>query len=378
MAGEFPTTFPEVKKLGFGLMRLPGTRPDEGGQADLEEVKRMVDAFMEAGFTYFDTAFVYDGGGSEEAAKAALVERYPRESFQLATKLFAMMAGSEEAAKAEFQTSLDRTGAGYFDFYLVHNVTRATDAFNQEYGIWDFVKQKRDEGLIKHLGFSFHDKADFLEEVIAAHPEAEFVQLQINWADWEDVVVQARQNYEVARAHNLPVIVMEPVKGGSLFELPDDVAAPLRAVAPDRSFPDWALRFAASLPGVYTVLSGMHSFAQMEENIATLEQPVTLKEEELAALAQARDILAAKGTIPCTDCKYCMEGCPQEISIPGIMDVLNGYKRFNDLEKAKGNYAWGASEHPASSCIQCGACESVCPQHIEIIANLEQAAELFE
>ena len=381
--GVFPESFPEIKKLGFGLMRLPGTRADEGGKADIDEVIRMVDAFMDAGFSYFDTAYVYDGGDSEKVAKEVLVDRYPRQKFQLASKLNAMMAPGKDEALAQFDISLERTGAGFFDFYLVHNVTRITDAKNEEYGVWDFVAQKKEEGLIRNLGFSFHDKADFLDEMLEKHADVDFVQLQINWADWDNVVVESRKCYEVARKHGKPIMVMEPIKGGSLIALPEDVTQPLYDLDPEQSLPSWALRFAASLPGVYVVLSGMHSLLQMQDNIEILDSFAELTKDEGQALLEAGDLLAAKGVIPCTDCRYCMEGCPQGIKIPAILNVLNGLMRFNDIDRAQKDYNFDVGvRNPdaarASTCIACGACEDVCPQHIDIIDQLKHAAEMFD
>ena len=243
-----------IRKLGFGLMRLPML----GEEVDLEQTKQMVDLFMEAGFTYFDTAYGYLGGKSEKAVKTALVERYPRESFQLATKLPAW-AGPKtaEEAKQMFYTSLERTGAGYFDFYLLHNLGNERTKFFDEWKIWDFVADLKKQGLIKHIGFSMHDSADALEAQLQAHPETEFVQLQINYADWDNDSVQSRKCYEVARKYGKSVIIMEPVKGGYLASLPEKVAEPLHRLAPEVSDSSWAIRYAASLDGLITVLSGM-------------------------------------------------------------------------------------------------------------------------
>ena len=240
----------EIPKLGFALMRLP-MKEDA---IDLVQTKEMVDKFMEAGFCYFDTAYGYNDGESEKAAKAALVDRYPREKFLLATKLPAWAgAKSKEEAEQMFYTSLERTGAGYFDFYLLHNLGEERTHFFDDYGIWDFLQERKKEGLIRHLGFSMHDKADVLDEILTAHPEMEFVQLQINYADWEDPSIESRKCYEVARKHGKPVIIMEPVKGGTLANPPEEVAEVFTAADPEASPSSWAIRFAASLEGVITV-----------------------------------------------------------------------------------------------------------------------------
>ncbi len=242
----------EIGKLGFGFMRLPVVEGDGGKEIDIEQVKHMVDLFMDAGFTYFDTARGYHNGRSEAALREAVVERYPRESFQVATKLPAWLAKNADHARAMFDKSLRETGAGYFDFFLLHNLGEERTRLFDDFGLWDFLHEKKEAGLIRNLGFSIHDKAAVLEEVLEAHPEVDFVQLQINYADWESETVESRKCYEAARAHGLPVVVMEPVKGGSLVHLPEEAADVLRAVNQDESLPSWALRFAASLPGVLT------------------------------------------------------------------------------------------------------------------------------
>ncbi len=365
-----------VKKLGFGLMRLPMN----GKEVDMEQTKRMVDLFMSKGFTYFDTAYGYLDGKSEEAAKTALVDRYPRESFTLATKLPAW-AGAKDAEEAKnmFWTSLKRTGAGYFDFYLLHNLGDERTRVFDDFGIWDFVAEQKAAGLIKHLGFSFHDKADVLDGILNEHPEVEFVQLQINYADWEDDNVQSRKCYEVARKHGKPVVIMEPVKGGSLAALSEGTASLLKEANPSASLASWAVRFAASHEGVITVLSGMSTLAQMEDNISFMEHFVPLNKEELSVIGKVQEALKSISTIPCTDCRYCVKDCPMNIGIPMIFREVNNYRLYNHLSGAKRGYSF-ITRHggKASDCIACGQCESVCPQHIEIIEELKKAAELLE
>lgn len=364
----------DIRKLGFGLMRLPMT----DGAIDIEQVKVMVDKFLDAGFTYFDTAYAYPG--SEAAIKAALIDRYPRESFQLATKLPAWLGPKNaEEAKQMFFTSLERTSAGYFDYYLLHNLgdTR-TDVFDR-FDLWNFLLEQREKGLIKHIGFSMHDKADALDEVLTKHPEAEFVQLQINYADWKSESVQSQACFEVAKAYGKPVVIMEPVKGGLLADPPASVAEILKTANPDASCASWALRFAASLDNVITVLSGMSNIEQMDDNIATFTDFKPLDESELAVVDQARIALNAIPSIPCTSCAYCVKECPQGVAIPGIFRAMNTYLIYDDIKRAKGNYGWETFKGGhASECVECGVCESVCPQHIDIIDQLKRAVETFE
>lgn len=365
-----------IPKLGFGLMRLPMA----DGEVDLPQTCKMVDRFMEKGFTYFDTAYGYLEGKSEAAAKAALVDRYPRDSFQLATKLPAWAgAKTAEEARQMFWTSLERTGAGYFDFYLLHNVGEERTHFFDDYDIWNFLKARKDEGLIRHLGFSFHDKAAALDEILTKHPDMEFVQLQINYADWENILIESRACYEVAQKHGKPVIIMEPVKGGALSELPEDLAAEFRALDPAASISSWAVRFAASLPGVVTVLSGMSNVEQMEDNLKTMADFRPLDEAEQAAVERVRKKLESIPHIGCTSCRYCVKGCPQEIPIPALFKAMNNYLIHGNLQSAKGNYAFATRDGQfASTCVQCGQCESVCPQHLHIIEELQRVAQTLE
>lgn len=364
--------------LGFGFMRLPEIEENGEKAFDHETICTMVDEFMKAGFTYFDTAYGYHDGKSECELKAALVDRYPRESFTVATKLPAWMAGNAEEAKAMFDTSLQKTGAGYFDYYLLHNLGGELTHLFDDYGIWDFLAEKKAQGLIKHLGFSIHDKADALEAVLDAHPGVDFVQLQINYADWESDLIESRKCYEAARKRNIPIIIMEPVKGGSLVSLPDAACEVFKAVDPDASMASWALRFCASLPGVIAVLSGMSTIDQVRDNLRTFTaaKPVTAEEQD--AISRVRAILDGVNAVPCTDCRYCVKGCPEGVKIPVIMESLNTVSKFGDMHRAQENYDWNTSDGEASKCIECGACEAVCPQKIDIIAQMKKAASLFE
>ncbi len=363
-------------KLGFGLMRLP----KEGmGKIDIEQTKKMVDLFMEAGLNYFDTAYVYDNGDSERAAKAALVDRYPRESFTLATKLCAWMgAHNEKTAKQQFYTSLERTGAGYFDYYLLHALQAGNYKKYDEYHIWDFVKEQKEKGLIKHWGFSFHAGPDILDEILTKHPDAEFVQLQLNYADWENPDVTARANYEVARKHGKSIIVMEPVKGGALANPPKAVQDIFRKASPNASFASWAIRYVASLEGIITVLSGMSNVAQMEDNLSYMKQFRPLDIEEQTAIREAQEVINGIKSIPCTGCHYCTAGCPKQIPIPEIFEARNKQLVWGRLEEGKAGYADAiACGGAASDCIACGQCEKACPQQISVIDRLKDCAMAF-
>ncbi|MBQ9043294.1 MAG: aldo/keto reductase [Eggerthellaceae bacterium] len=364
-----------IPKLGFGLMRLP--RLEDGQTIDIEQTKQMVDAFLEAGCTYFDTARAY--GESENAIRQALVERYPRESFQLATKNAAWIGPkSYDDARKDFDISLENTGAGYFDFYLIHNTGGARTKVFDDLEMWGFVKELKAAGKVKHIGFSHHDNAERLEEVIEAHPEMEFVQLQINWADWENPGTQSRKCHEVARKHGLPVIIMEPVRGGTLATPPEPVANILREAHPDWTFPQWALRFALGVEGLLTCLSGMSSLQQMEENLETWRTYEPLGDAELATLDAARAKLDEMLDNPCTNCQYCMKACPMDIKIAQIMEALNRTNLYG-IDNGKNWFGFQTSSGgKASECIQCFSCEAACPQHIEIVGKLERAAELFE
>ncbi|MBQ7246573.1 MAG: aldo/keto reductase [Lachnospiraceae bacterium] len=365
----------DLKKLGFGFMRLP---KNENG-IDMEETKAMVDSFMEAGFTYFDTAWLYPG--SEEALGEALVKRYPRESYLLATKLSAWAGCKDrEEAIAQFDISLERTGAGYFDYYLLHNIGEGRTHYYEDFDIWSFVRELKESGRIRHYGFSFHSTPEELDAVLTAHPDAEFVQIQFNYADLDNPAVQCRRVYEVARAHGKPIIVMEPVKGGQLATPPESVARILREAEPDSSLASWALRFAASQPGVAVVLSGMSTVSQVEDNISFMKDFRPLTDDQMAVIEDARAELAKIPLIPCTTCNYCAKVCPMEIGISGTFTAMNMVTLYNNLRFAKGQERWlvgGHGRRSANECIKCRACVEACPQHISIPEELEKAVELF-
>lgn len=363
------------KILGFGLMRLP----KNGEEIDIEQVKKMTDMFMDAGFTYFDTAWAYPG--SEDAVRQALVDRYPRDKFTLATKNAAWLkCEKREDAVAQFETSLKQTNAGYFDYYLLHNLGEGRTHFFDDYDMWNFVKEKKAEGKIRHIGFSFHSTADELEEILKAHPEAEFVQLQINYADWENPRIQSRACYETACKYGKPVIIMEPVKGGTLADPPEAVAAVLKRAEPNASCASWAIRFAASLDGVTAVLSGMSNIEQMADNISYMREFKPLSAAELSVVEEARKALDSLPMIPCTSCDYCAEVCPLNIGISDTFAALNILNIYGRYEYAAGQEKWQINAHGkkrASECVKCGACEEACPQHIRIREHLAEAVKAF-
>jgi len=364
-------------KLGFGFMRLPYL---ENGKIDIGQVKQMTDMFLASGMNYFDTAFIYDNGDSERAIKEALVDRYPRDRYFLATKLCVWeQASDEESAKQQFFTSLERTGAGYFDYYLMHAIQADNYQKYDEYGIWDFVKEQKRKNLIKHWGFSFHASHKLLDELLTKHPDTEFVQLQLNYADWENPAVESRECYEVARKHNKPIIVMEPVKGGTLVKLLPKPQEIINSSSKKASNASWAIRFCASLEGVMTVLSGMSSLSQMEDNLSYMKNFVPLNEAEKEMIKRVQDSIKEIPSVPCTACHYCVAGCPKHIAIPDIFEALNMHIGWNNDKLAAELYE-EATENggKASDCIKCRHCERACPQQINITRFLEEGAELFE
>lgn len=366
------------KKLGFGCMRLPIVGEDNT-KIDDEAFKKMVDSYLEQGFTYFDTAYPYHGGKSEEAVKRCLVERYPRESFYLADKMPVWEVKKKSDMEEIFQTQLKRCGVDYFDFYLLHAMNHDRMKEVEELGGVEYLLQMKAKGHIRHLGFSFHDTAEALEEILKNHPELEFVQLQLNYYDWESENVQSRKCYEVAEKYNKPVIVMEPVKGGMLANMIGEPKRILEELDAKASAASFAIRYVASLENVFMVLSGMSNQEQLEDNTSYMREFKPLTEQEQKAIEKVVEELQKVPTIACTKCRYCVEGCPMKIQIPNVFWAKNFANRFGVNEQTRKGYAEAVREHgKASDCIKCGKCEGQCPQHLEIRSLLEEAAKTFE
>lgn len=363
----------EFGKLGFGLMRLPGVE----SEIDIEETKKMVDAYMEAGFNYFDTAWAYRG--SEDAIRQALVERYPRDSYFIVTKIAPWVkCSSKEEMEQQFEDSLKAMGLDYVDMLLAHNIGGKRTAIFENFGCWEYIQKQKELGRAKHIGFSTHAPKDEVEDYIKTHEGIEMVQLQINYADWDEPGYCEREIYEMVRSYDLPIVVMEPVKGGLLANPPKSAMAVLEEAVPGRTPADWALRFPADLDGVAVVLSGMNSFEQMEQNIATLKGFTGLTDEEKDALVRAQKAMRELGLIPCTGCNYCSKVCPCNIGISGSFAALNALKQYEDVSVA----AWQLGALVSfngfvmpTECIECGACADACPQNIDIPEELKRVAE---
>ena len=363
--------------LGFGLMRLP----EKDGAIDMEHLCRMVDMYMQAGMNYFDTAYVYHGGNSEKAIREALVRRYPRERFMLATKLPAWCMKKPEDRDRIFNEQLERCGVDYFDFYLLHSIEDGGNGETYErLDCFNWGLQKKAEGKIRHFGFSFHGSPAYLTSVLDAHPEVEFVQIQLNYADWNNPVVRSGELYEILHERGIPMIIMEPVKGGTLAKLTPELEQMYREARPEASPASWALRFVGSLPGVMTILSGMSTAEQMTDNIGTFVRFEPLTDGERQLVDRVRKIMLNVPLIGCTSCRYCTPGCPMHISIPDVFRAVNTMTLYGDVFRPRAFYGGliGQGFGRASECIACGQCEGVCPQHLPIIDLLKDASGRFD
>ncbi len=367
--------FSEVKKnFGFGCMRLPM----KGDEVDCEEFARMVDTFIQNGFNYFDTAHGYLGGKSETAIRTCLTGRYSRDAYILTDKLSTHHFTRQEEIRPLFESQLAACGVDYFDFYLMHAQDADIYAKYKRLHAYETALEFKKEGRIRHFGISFHDKAAVLDQILTEYPQVEVVQIQFNYVDYEDASVESRKCYEVCEKHGKPVIVMEPVKGGSLVNLPEEADRILRSLN-GGSNASYAIRFAASFPQVMMVLSGMGNMEMMSENIGFMKAFMPLNDAERKAVGQVCTIFRSQDLIPCTACRYCMERCPQHIAIPDLFACLNAKKKFkswnsdyyyNNIHTKNGG--------KASDCIKCGRCEQICPQHLKIRQLLTEVANEFD
>lgn len=374
--------FMKENKFGFGCMRMPVLDAADQASFDYDKIEKLFDTFLEQGFTYFDTAYTYHGYRAEEAVKKALVERHPRESFQLATKMPLRDFKDEEDLEKIFNEQITNCGVDYFDYYLLHNMGHNVYEKCCKYDAFHFVQKKKEEGKIKAVGMSFHDMPELLDEILSSYGECiDFVQLQINYIDWEQANVQSRRCLEIANKYDKPVTVMEPCKGGTLVNVPKEAEELMKAYDLKASVASWALRFAASQKGVFRVLSGMNSLEQVMDNTSTFKNFKPLNEEENKVIWKVTDIINAQTAVPCTACEYCTHGCPKNIAIPQYFALYNSVMRTSGSFSSQMVYYNNIvlnNHGKASDCINCGKCEQACPQHIPIRKYLVDVKDKFE
>lgn len=372
-----------MSKLGMGLMRLPLMDENDQTSIDYEEVNKMVDAYMDAGFDYFDTAFVYHEGVGEAAFRKCVVERYPRESFKIATKLPLFVITEESQLEPIFAQQLENCGVDYIDYYMLHNVSGFTENAWKNVDLYSFIQKKKEEGYIKHIGISTHGNAEFLEEILFEHPELEFVLLQINYLDWEDEGIESRKCLEVARKYNKQVMIMEPYKGGFLADVPEEAEKIMKEYNPDKSVVSWAMRFVANIEDVEVVLTGASNLEQLESNIREFNDADPLNDEEMEIISQVSEIINSNITVDCTKCRYCVDTCPEDIDIAKIFHLYNKHKlletdEWTQFGNAYLNYSKLDGVGIASDCIECENCIEECPQQINIPEVLKDVAKTFE
>ena len=366
-----------MNKMGFGFLRLPVTDPKVPDSYDLNLLNRMIDYFLEHGGRYFDTAYTYLNGKSEWALRECLVKRHPRKSFLLADKLPGYLMTSHEDCRKYFEEQLNRCQVSYFDVYLLHWLNSKNYELAEKYHEFEFLQELKTSGRAGKIGFSYHDTADLLDRILTRHPEVDYVQLQINYLDWESEAIQARRCYQTACKHHKKVIVMEPLKGGTLAQIPADAEQLLHTLDPIPSAASYGLRFVQSLPEVEIVLSGMNTMEQMIDNMQDVE-PVS--DAEKAVIWKVADLLRHSTAVTCTACGYCLQHCPQDIPIPSYFKLYNEYSRNpGDDWKIRPAYQELAANYEyASGCVKCRSCEKNCPQNIPVTHYLEKVAEVFE
>ena len=367
----------------MGLMRLPLMDENDQTSIDYEEVNKMVDAYMDAGFDYFDTAFVYHEGVGEAAFRKCVVERYPRESFKIATKLPLFVITEESQLEPIFAQQLENCGVDYFDYYMLHNVSGFTENAWKNVDLYSFIQKKKEEGYIKHIGISTHGNAEFLEELLFDHPELEFVLLQINYLDWEDEGIESRKCLDVARKYNKQVMIMEPYKGGFLADVPEEAEKIMKEYNPDKSVVSWAMRFVANIEDVEVVLTGASNLEHLESNIKEFNNADPLNDEEMEIISQVSEIINSNITVDCTKCRYCVDTCTEDIDIAKIFDLYNKHKlletdEWTQFGNAYLNYSKLDGVGIASDCIECENCIEECPQQINIPEVLKDVAKTFE